>query len=244
MQIVVDGILTNYKVTGKGSKKILILHGWKQSSQEWNTIAKSLSINATVITLDLPGFGLTPRPLSTFSIYDYARYIEHFLEKLEYKKVVLIGHSFGGRIGVILGAKTTLLSTLVLVDSAVVESKSVLTRTKIALNKIAIAPIKLIFPKFAESIKSRFGSDDYQQADTMRDIFIKTVNEDLSPFLNKITVPTLIIWGEKDEVRPLSEAKYIERCTANSRLRIVWGAGHSPFLDKPKEFLDIINENI
>lgn len=244
MQIVVDGILTQYTTLGKGKKTILILHGWQQSSREWNTIIHSLAKNATVIALDLPGFGQTPRPQTTYTIYEYATFVEHFLQKLAYKKVILIGHSFGGRIGILLGARTKLLSQLFLVDSAAIETKSIWIKTKIMINKILISPIKLISPHKIEPLKSRFGSDDYQHAGAMRDIFIQTVNEDLSPYLKQVAVPTVIIWGEKDIVRPLSEAKYIKKSIPGARLRIVWGAGHSPFIEKPKEFLEIIKEYI
>lgn len=244
MQLVVDGLLTSYQIVGKDEKTILILHGWQRSLSEWMPVAKKLAQDYTVILLDLPGFGLTPRPKESYSIYDYAKFVEHFLNKLEIKKVMLIGHSFGGRIGIILGSKSRLLDKLILVDAAAVEKKSLLVQAKITFNKLAILPVKLFFPHQVEEIKNKFGSDDYQTAGNMRDIFIKTVNEDLTPLLSKIEVPTLVIWGEKDSTRPLSEGKLIKDTIHDAKLRVVWGAGHSPYLEKPRKFVEILEENL
>ena len=244
MQIVVDGLLTSYQVLGKGKKTILILHGWQRSYPEWLPIARQLGEAYKVILLDLPGFGQTPRPKESFSIYDYATFVTHFLDKLENKKVTLIGHSFGGRIGIILPAKTDSLDKLVLVDAAAVEKKSLWMQFRIAINKLAILPVKILFPNQVEKLKKGFGSDDYQTAGKMRDIFIKTVNEDLTPLLHRIKTPTLVIWGEKDSTRPITEGIFIKNSIAHARLRVVWGAGHSPYLEKQNEFMEILEDNL
>jgi pimeloyl-ACP methyl ester carboxylesterase len=242
MHIVVDGILTSYERVGTGKKTLLILHGWQRSLQEWLPVAHNFAEEYTIILLDLPGFGNTPHPDSTFSIYDYATFVEHFLEKLGMKHVTLVGHSFGGRIGIVLAAKHNILEKLILVDSAAVEKKSLFIQTRIVLNKLAVLPFKLLFPSSVEKLKNRFGSDDYQAADNMRDIFIKTVNEDLSPLLKKIDVPTFVIWGEKDTIRPITEGKFIKKNIPGAKLRVVWGAGHSPYLEKRKDFIEIVQE--
>lgn len=244
MQIVVDGILTNYQVIGDKKKTLLILHGWKRSLTEWLPVAKQISKDYKVILLDLPGFGQTPRPQESYTIYDYATFVEHFLSKIEINKVTLMGHSFGGRVGIILGAKTDLLEKLILVDSAAVETKSTAIKLKVAINKAAILPVKLLFPDKVEKLKRQFGSDDYQSSGTMRDIFINTVNTDLTPLLKDVNVKTLVIWGEKDPIRPISEGKLIKESIPNAQLRVVWGAGHSPYLDKKEEFMDILEEHI
>src|SRR6266498_3575311 len=204
MQLVVDGILTNYHTVGDKKKTLLILPGWKRSYTEWLPVAKKLTDQYNVILLDLPGFGNTPRPKESYSIYDYATFVEHFLQKLEISKITLVGHSFGGSVGIILGAKTNILEKLILVNSAAVEKKGTFMKLRITLNKLAIFPLKLFLPSKIEKIKSHFGSDDYQTSGNMRDIFIKTVNADLTPLLKEVKPETLVIWGEKDSVRPIN----------------------------------------
>lgn len=67
----------------------------------------------------------------------------------------------------------------------------------------------------------------------MRGTFVKTVTLDLLPCLPDIRVPTLLLWGDKDEETPLSDGKTMERLIPESRLIVVAGAGHFSYLDKP-----------
>src|SRR5258708_5008872 len=124
MHIVVDGILIHYQIIGDKKPALVILHGWKRSQNEWMLIAKQLTDRFTIVLLDLPGFGQTPKPNTAYSIYEYATFVEHFLDKLELKKATILGHSFGGRIGIILAAKTQRVEKLILVDAAGVEKKN------------------------------------------------------------------------------------------------------------------------
>ena len=239
MQAVVDGLLTHYEVIGDKPKTILILHGWMRSLNEWIPVAKKLSDDYTVILLDLPGFGGTALPEKSFSIYDYAEFVAHFLQKREIKKITLVGHSFGGRIGIILGAKTDLITNLVLVDAAGVEKRTLFAKIKISFFKFA----KLFLSKkLTNKLRNKLGSRDYKSAGAMRDIFIKVVNEDLSYLLPKIAIPTLLIWGNKDSEVAEWKTKKMKRLIKNSKLRVVWGSDHSPHLEKPKEFMEILDD--
>lgn len=242
MQVVVDGILTSYQIFGeKKGKTLLILHGWKRSFIEWLSVASELSQKYQIVLVDLPGFGQTACPKSIFSTYDYADFIVHFLDKLDIKKVTLIGHSFGGRIGIILGARTKRVEKLILVDAAGIEKRSAIAKVKIRFFKA----VKTLLPKkLVECLRDRLGSPDYRSAGTMRDIFVKVVNENLTYLLPKIKVPTLLIWGEKDTEVALWKTKRMRQLIPNSKLRVVWGAGHNPYLEKPREFMEILQENL
>lgn len=242
MQIVVDGILTNYQIIGGNNKpKLIILHGWKRSLGEWLPTAKELSVRYQIILIDLPGFGKTAMPNSTYSIYDYAIFVEHFLDKLGIKKITLMGHSFGGRIGIIFGAKTKKLEKLILVDAAGVEKRSPVARIKIFVFKLA----KLFLPKnIIESLRNRLGSLDYKSAGSMRNIFLKVINEDLSYLLSQINVPTILIWGERDKEIALWKIKKMKNEIPYAKLRVVWGTGHDPHLEKPNEFMEILKEEL
>ena len=74
----------------------------------------------------------------------------------------------------------------------------------------------------------------------------KIIKEDLSEDLEKIKIPTFIIWGEKDKIKKLKEGKEINRKIKNSVLKVISGAGHSPHLEKPelltKEILSFLSK--
>lgn len=240
MKIVVEGVLTNYLIFGESAKTVLILPGWKRSINEWIPIAKILSTEFKVILLDLPGFSQMNRPKESFGIFEYADFVKKFLLKLEIGKVTLIGHSFGGRLGVVLSSETSFVEKLILVDSGGIEEKSLKANLL-----YLITPIAKLLPRFIQiRLKNLVGSSDYKDAGEMRDIFVKIVNQDLTHLFEKIKVPTFIIWGEKDDVLPLSQSKIFKEKIKNSKLRIVWGAGHDPHLQKPEQFFSILEDLI
>lgn len=242
MQIVVDGLLTNYQTIGEKNKPaFLILHGWKRSIAEWIPIAKEISKKYYVILVDLPGFGNTALSQRPFSIYDYADFVEHFLGKLNIQKVTLLGHSFGGRIGIILGSKPNMLEKLILVDAAGVEKRTLVAKAKILFFKL----VKTFLPKaLSERLRHSLGSPDYRTAGALRATFLRVINEDLSYLLPKIAVPTLLIWGSKDTEVTEWKIKRMKQTIPQVKLRVVWEAGHSPYMERPGEFMEILKEFI
>lgn len=234
MQKVVEGILTNYEIVGKGKKNLLILHGWKGSLGDWMQVAKGLEKNYRVILLDLPGFGGSGKPAEDWGIYEYGEFAKKFLDTLGIKKTVVMGHSFGGRVGILLAARTSLVERLILVDAAGMETKSLKTKViKMAKPFVGWLP---------QEIKNRMGSRNYRDAGDMRKTFVKVVNQPLREELKKIHSPTLIIWGEKDRELSLGEAAMLKDGIAGSKLRIVWGANHFPHLHKYDDFMRILEE--
>lgn len=237
MQIIVDKILTSYEELGSSKEVVVILHGWKRSLNEWIPVAQNLSTRYRVILLDLPGFGGTQLPERPYDTYEYAGFVENFLKKLDISKYSLMGHSFGGRLGIILASKNNEINKLVLVDSAGIENKTIAVK----LLSLFTNHIKEFVP---ENVKSKFRSADYKSAGKLKETFVKVIDQDLSHLFNKIKTPTIIIWGDKDSVLDVSQTKVFKKQIPNSTVRIVWGANHSPHIEKPKVFLEILNEYI
>lgn len=242
MRIVINDILTNYLILGDSSKTILILPGWKRSINEWIQIAKSFSKEYTVILLDLPGFGGTMKPKEVFGIYEYADFVEKFLSKLKIEKTILMGHSFGGRVGIVLAANSSILEKLILIDSAGIEKKSLFAKLTLTIKKL-FNPIFFFSPEPVKNkIKNVIGSFDYKTSGEMHKIFVKIINQDLIGLLPKIKIPTFILWGDKDNLLPVSQTKIFKERIKNSKVRIVWGAGHDPHLQKPEQLSSILGD--
>jgi len=72
--------------------------------------------------------------------------------------------------------------------------------------------------------------------------FVKTVNQNLRPLLSKIKVPAFIIWGDKDNQLSVSLTKTFKKEITNSKIRIVWGAGHDPHIQKTEQLISILKD--
>ena len=227
-QIVISNLLISYtEQTGDSRKALLFLHGWRSNKEVWNDILLRISAEGgsasggkdkglRMITLDLPGFGKSQNPLPNpphkgegndrgWTVGDYANVVAEFIKKLELKNVILVGHSFGGRVGIkLLSEHPELISKLVLVDSAgfpMSAGKKSLIKT---MAKIARPFFKPAFMQgFRKKIYKQIGAEDYLATPELQQTFINVTSEDLSEDMKKIKVPTLIVNGENDKVTPV-----------------------------------------
>ncbi len=212
-----------YKRENRGGKTVLLLHGFGASSKTVDCLFYFLKNRGyDVISIDFPGFGQSNEPFGVWSIYDYADCVDAFIQYLSLKNVIVVGHSFGGRVGIIL-ASNNKLDALILIDSAGVKP----IRTLKYYLKVAIYKAR----KRLKLSTKRSGSEDYRSLSiNMRATFVRVVNEHLDKLLSKITVPTLVLWGKHDKDTPVYMAKKINKCVKNSVLYIMNG-GHYSYLD-------------
>jgi len=219
---------------GKGKNNLVVFPGWKGTIGEWIPVAEKLADKYKIHLVELPGFGESGMPLKNWGIFEYGEFAGKVLDKLGIKKAVIMGHSFGGRVGILLAARTNLVGKLVLIDGAGMEIKDIKTQVQKLLN-----PLVKFFP---EMIKKQFRSSDWETAGELKEILARVVNEPLRDELIKINVPTVIVWGDRDKILSLKEAKMLRDGISNSVLRIVWGAGHWPHLEKFEQFMRILKE--
>src|ERR1035438_7465980 len=100
MQVVVDDLLTNCDLSGKG-KLILLLHGWGDNLQGLRHIQSTLSKKYQVLSVDMPGFGGTEAPKTFWNLDNYGYFIANVLAKLELDQpYAVIGHSNGGAVAI------------------------------------------------------------------------------------------------------------------------------------------------
>ena len=241
-QVVIEKMLTNYQVLGDKGKTLLILPGWKRSIEEWMPVAKSLSGSYKVVLLDLPGFSATVLPKKTFGVFEYADFVGKFLAKLKINKCIILGHSFGGRLGIVLASEGKIVDKLILVDSGGIEGKSLYAKLMRIFKVILFPVFMLLSVPLKNKISNLIGSEDYKAAGEMRRIFVRIVNQDLMSLLPKIKIPTFIIWGDKDSSLPVSQAKIFKKEITGSRVRIVWGAGHDPHIQKTEQLISILKD--
>ncbi|MEO6109788.1 MAG: alpha/beta hydrolase [Candidatus Saccharimonadales bacterium] len=239
MKIVLEGQLVEYKDEGKG-KVVVLLHGWGQDHKSLDGLAAHLVKHFRVIRLDFPGFGGSPKPTSDWYIGEYARFIASFLKKLEVKNVyTLIGHSFGGRVIIkSIAEKLVDPQKVILMGAAGVKPRQ---NVKKAFYKIiaktgkavtALPGLRLMREGLRRKLYASAGSMDYYNAAEMRTIFQHTIDEDLLPFVERITQPALLIWGISDTETPVAQAHAMMSKLKNGELFIVDNAGHFVFNDQ------------
>lgn len=226
---------------------LVLLHGWGDRGAVFTALADELSQHFTVFSLDLPGFGRTEEPPDTWGIYDYAVAVEAFLNEHHITRPMLLGHSFGGRIAVILAGKIP-LTTLVLTGCAGIRPpRSSLYGIKTCAFTVAKKLLSLpIIKDYKEEIVSNYikhyGSRDYNAASPcMKKVLRKVIDQDLTAKMRHITTPTLLIWGKHDTVIPLQQGERIHQLIESSALVVFENSGHYPFLDESKRFITTVS---
>jgi pimeloyl-ACP methyl ester carboxylesterase len=247
-EILIGNLKVNYKVAGEGPA-ILILHGWGGSSDSWVEVQKILSQKGyKVVVPDLPGFGKSVTPPSSWGLEDYMKFVSEFVGKLGLERFFLLGHSFGGRIAV----KFALvfpeeIKSLILCSSAGIKPKpGFKTRIIFSLARIGNAVLApKIMRRFKDSIRNLFyvflRHKDYVKADgTMKEIIKNVLAEDLLPEISRIKIKTLLIWGDKDRMVPLKYGYVFKEKIEFSRIEVFPQVGHSPHLEAPQKLSETI----
>lgn len=250
MKTEIMGINVNYRREGNGSEFFFLFHGWGAPISLYERTIIELSAKYTVIAPEFPGFGETPEPDSPWGMEEYTNFALEFIRSFGTERVVLYGHSFGGRVIIKLFEKAELPFTvdkIILVDSAGIKpKKSLSVKAKIAAYKtgkwvLNLPPVKALFPNALLKFQSKSGSSDYRAASpAMRQCFTKVVNEDLTHLLPSVSAPTLLIWGDKDDSTPLSDGKLMESRIPDAGLVVLEGAGHYSFLEQPYIYLAVL----
>lgn len=242
----INGLRVHYEVSGEG-QPVLLLHGWGANLGTFQHVHKFLEKDFMVYSIDFPGFGESEEPHQPWGIYDYADFTKLFINQFDVQNPILVGHSFGGRVSIIYAAKHP-VNKVILVDSAGIKPKRKFNYyVKVYTFKTAKQLFKLpILKNYSDQVinnmRSTFGSSDYKNvAGVMQQTMVKVVNEDLKYLLPDIKAPTLLIWGENDNATPVADAKIMEKIIPNAGLAVLKNASHYSFLDKPNDFLIIID---
>lgn len=241
--IKVRGLNTFYRDEGKGDP-ILILHGWGSNSDTWIKTQKELTRRGfRVITIDLPGFGRTEEPPKDWSLKDYTDFTYEFAQKLDLFPFTLAGHSFGGRITIDYASRYPKgLRAIVLISAAgIIRHKKARIGLMIIIAKIgnalfSIPPLSFTKPLAQKIWYKVTGEHDYEKASSVMKGVMRTVlEEELQPYLPAITVPALILWGDKDTATPLSDGFIIHRTIPITHMHVFPGMPHALNLKAPIE---------
>eukprot|EP01098_Paradermamoeba_levis_P008244 TRINITY_DN3420_c0_g1_i1.p1 TRINITY_DN3420_c0_g1~~TRINITY_DN3420_c0_g1_i1.p1 ORF type:complete len:370 (+),score=106.94 TRINITY_DN3420_c0_g1_i1:118-1227(+) len=253
-----DGVKVHYRDQSpeKVQGTIVMLHGHSSSLHTWEYWAKELLKSGyRVVSLDLPGFGLTgPHPLRDYSLSFQAGFLSKFLEKLEVKKATMIGSSMGGGVCWLYTIQhPTRVDKLVLVGSVGPYAKSTTTSFVFKVARIPVLKTLMRYytPKhlFESNLRRAYFNpkriapnvvDRYfhlMMREGNRDAFLDSTrdptlfSEQLVRYrdqLKQLKHPALLMWGEADALVPISVAHRLYDDLQNSQLLVFTDAGHVP----------------
>jgi len=219
----------SYEILNPNAKvDLIILHGWGSNKTIMKKAFEPYMDSFRHIYIDLPGFGNSTCNL-TLSTKDYARVVELLMVHLNAQKHIIAGHSFGGKVALILNPQV-----LVLISSAgIYVPKPFKIHAKIAIFKL----FKLLgFSKF----RKLFVADDAKElSEPMYQTFKSVVNEDFSKEFSDYNGKALLCWGKEDTATPLSSGEKINELIKDSKL-ISYAGDHFFFMKHTKD----ISKNI
>ena len=237
----IKGVNINYIDYGSGDNTLVLLHGWGQNIEMMKPIGDKFKKNNRIIILDLPGFGNSEEPSFIWTINDYTEAIYELLASIKANNIILIGHSFGGKIALEYASKYK-VEKLILFGSPFKKAIQKLSLKTRLLKKLKKVPILKNLEKFA---KKHMGSKDYRDAsEIMRKIMVQHVNLDITNDVKKIKCPTIILWGDNDEAVPLNDAYELEKLIPDSAVILYPGCTHYAYLENLPKTISIIKNFI
>ncbi len=258
----VDGRAVNLVELGDGPPLVFI-HGLGGSWRNWLENLPAFAADHRVIAPDLPGFGDSEMPATPISINGYARCVDELLEQLDVERAVVVGNSMGGFVGAEMAIECSeRVERLVLVAAAGISietqrydramamlyrleavlaaytawvagrSERLARRRRLRrqlLGMVAAHPGLLPPALTSEQIRGTGKPGFLPALDAL-------TSYPLRERLERISCPTLVVWGERDRLVPLRDADEFERLIPDARKVVYADTGHVPMLERPERF--------
>jgi len=238
-------------VDTKKKDTLVLLHGIGASAERWAKVIPFLYDHFRVIVPDIVGFGYSDKPTVEYNIPFFVKFLEDFLNSLGIKKTSIAGSSFGGLVAAEFAIKNSqMVNKLVLVSPAGTMKSS--TRTLEEYILAALYPthdnawrafINMAFDPRTVTEQTVEDFIDRMKLPNAKYAFMSTMlgirnTQNLSSRLDKILSPTIMVWGEQDEMIPVKYADDYKKIL-KSNLLVIPKCGHTPFTEKPEIFSKI-----
>ena len=238
------GLAIKYYDVGSGPA-LLLIHGIGGDADEWAFCFEAFSKSHRVIAIDLLGFGRSDKPQIDYHIAVFVEVIQEFLRVLEIERIAVLGESLGGWIAASFALNfPERVDKLILVDAAGVWGDiaelpiDLRVSTRAHLHDV----FKLVF------FDKRLATDELVDmayklhllrgdGRTIDSVLRNTAAERLDDVISRLNIPTLIVWGEQDEMIPLSVGQNLHKLIRGSKLEVIPQCGHVPALEQPAEFV-------
>ena len=232
LQVFAKGALFGERY-GEDAPFALCLHGWRRSSADFRGVLGPMTTDVShpgsldAVALDLPGFGAAPQPPEPWGTPQYADALSPLLDELG--PVVVLGHSFGGRVALELAdRRPDVVRALILTGVPLLRPAGAPRRPRASFRLVRGARrLGLVGEDRLERARRRYGSEDYREATgVMRAVLVKVLGEDYEELLGRLSLPVDLVWGELDTAAPLEAARRALALVSGASLQVVPGGGH------------------
>lgn len=242
-----------YLNEGKNEKTIVLIHGLGASAERWECVMPYFTKKYRVIAPDLIGFGLSDKPNADYTIDFFVKFLSDFLDSLEIKEATLVGSSLGGQIV----AEYAISNPTKLEKMVLVSPSGVVDYSTPALDSYITAALHPNKDNVKNAFQIMSGNDKHVKQEIV-ELFLNRIslpnakmafmsalmsnrNAKIScEKLANVSIPSLVIWGLLDPVIPIENAKLFFSCISNCQYIEMEGCGHTPFVDMPQKFSEII----
>lgn len=219
-------------VNPTATNDLIILHGWGSNKEIMKQAFSSTLNEFRHIYVDLPGFGKSTNDYA-LTVFDYAKVVDAFIEKLGAKKFVIMGHSYGGKVATLLNPEH-----LVLLSSAgIIEEKSAKVKAKIVLAKTLNS---FGLGKITKAFRSK---DVEKMSENMYATFKNAISENLENDFANFENKAFVFWGKADTATSLASGEKIHSLIKNSSFK-AYDGDHYFFLKNSNDIGNILRHGI
>ncbi|HSH10967.1 MAG TPA: alpha/beta fold hydrolase [Ilumatobacter sp.] len=267
--VVIHGHDVRYRRGGDG-EAVLLIHGLAGSSHTWKAVQPALVQTHDVIAPDLLGHGESAKPMGDYSLGAFASGLRDLLAVLDVPSATIVGHSFGGGVAMQLAYQhPELCDRLVLVASGGL-GREVSWLLRLVTLPGAEHVMPLIFPRVVAETGNEVGralskigvrsarlNEMWRSYSSLagtadRKAFVRTIRGVIEPGGQTVNatdrlylaahLPTLIVWGDRDDIIPVAHGHAAHEAIPGSRLEILDGIGHFPHAEAPERFVEVLTD--
>jgi pimeloyl-ACP methyl ester carboxylesterase len=242
-----------YLEDGNSDRNLILLHGLGGYAERWSNIMPFLAKKFHLIVPDMIGHGQSDKPTADYTPEYFAKFVFDFMDSLGIKNTCMIGTSLGGQVVIECAAtQSPTIKKIILISPAGIMKKS--TPVLDAYTMAALYPTKEAAKnayqmmigrgkQVSEISIERFLSNMSRPNAKM--VFLSTLlglknAPDIFDKLEKISVPTLLIWGKEDKLIPYEYASQFVASINKCKLIPMEGCGHSPYVEDPEKLSELV----
>lgn len=217
------------------TKTLLLLHGWGGNKDSFSAVKRFFKSSYNILSLSLPPLNLYQAKTDStipLDMYDYKNIVSNILRLLNLDNVIIICHSFGFRVSLMLATTNIHIEKIIVTGGAGIKLKPNFLKK---LNGQSHTILLKSHPEYF----NRFASNEYTQLSNIdRQTFKNIVNFDLTNHIKILTCPAFAFWGKNDDATPIKMFKILKTLKPDIKYKIIPDGNHFCYLEHSSLFID------